>query len=437
MNTKKRKYRNSAMVFWVILLFPVSSGFSQEKAVLSTAEITLKGSAEGGILTLVQIPHHNSRYVSISTQHGESSESVAVRLAATINNSNPFEWGGTFEVIAKDGSFTLLGRPWSYSFAGTETGLGIPEPPTSLSAKYDEENNSIILNWQNPASGFDGIVIAKYGFPFTTYRMINGSEEKYVHQDEKYIRQRRDKRTNYDYFCIIGIRNGVPSGPAAIHLTGNAQEELFGIPFTNNISPNWTAWVKGGDKNAVRFEEAVKERFVDAKGQSYNPITHPDTKPFYQVIKITSPNVAAGIWRKFLGLIPGHTYRISARLNTLEMNSAQRDWAFSLHATYNGPDRSDLTVEQLSGLAALPDGTKGATAGRIALYEPRLTTNGTWEERSTGKNWRGLVAPDITLPPGVDTITVWLRHSGSDSTGVGIDWVKIEDLSVLPGKLQG
>lgn len=430
MNTKQTKYKNSAMVFLaILLLLPVSLGFSREKPVLATTEITLKGSAEGGILTLIQIPQRNSPYVSISTEPGESSESVATRLAATINNSNPFGWSEGFEVIAKDSSFTLLGQPGSYAFAGTEMGLGIPEPPTSLSGKYNMDNNQVILNWQNPASGFDGIFIAKYGFPCPTYRMINGSDEKYVHQDEKYLRQLRDKKVKFDYFCVIGIRNGVPSSPAAIHLTSSAQEELFGIPFMNNVAPNWTAYVTGGDKNAVRFEQGVREEFIHA-----NAITHPATKPFYQVIKITSPNVVAGIKREFLGLTPGHTYRVSARLSTLEMDSAQGDWSVSLHAAYNPPHEVGLTVEQLSGLAALPDGSKGAAAGRIALYDPGLTTNGTWEERSTGKEWRGLVAPDITLPPGANTITVWVRHSGPDSTGVGIDWVKLEDLSIITGK---
>lgn len=118
------------------------------------------------------------------------------------------------------------------------------------------------------------------------------------------------------------------------------------------------------------------------------------------------------------------------------MDSAKENWSFSLHAAYNAPGKTNLAVEQLSGLATLPDGSKGAEAGRIALYEPELTTNRTWEERSTGKEWRGLVVPDITLPHGVDTITVWVRYSGSSSTGVGIDWVKIEDLSVLPDKSQ-
>lgn len=426
MNTKQRKYKNAAMVFLtILLLLPVSRGFSQEKAVLATTEITLKGNAEGGVLTLVEIPQRNCRYVSISTQSGESSESVAMRLADMINNSNPFEWGGTFEVIVKDSSFTLLGQPGTYAFAGTETGLGIPEPPTSLSGMYDMENEQIILNWQNPASGFDGIFIAKYGFPWPTYSMITGSEEKYVYQ-------LKDKKINSTYFCIIGIRDGVPSSPAAIRLTVNAQEELFGIPFYNGVAPNWVAWSTEQKELNAKFDQIVRENYIAGKGNPFNPIKSPETKPFAQVIKTPSPNVTAGVWRKFLGLTPGHTYRISARINTLKMDACKGNWSFSLHAAHNGPTGSDLTPQQLAGLAPLPVGGSGPKAGRIALYGPGMTTNGKWIKRSTDKPRPGLEIGDITLPAGVDTITVWVRHSGSDSTGVGIDWVKLQDLSILP-----
>jgi hypothetical protein len=415
MNTKQRKYKNAAMVFLtIILLLSTSRVFSQEKAVLATIEITLKGNAEGGVLTLVEIPQRNCRYVSISTQSGESSESVAMRLANIINNSNPFEWGGgNFEVIVKDSSLTLLGQPGTYAFAGTERGLGIPEPPTSLSGMYDMENEQIILNWQNPTSGFDGIFIAKYGFPCPTYSMITGSEEKYVYQ-------LKDKKINSTYFCIIGIRDGVPSSPAAIQLTVNAQEELFGIPFYNGVAPNWTTWSTGRNANEVGFEQVVRERYVHrADGGRYNPVRKPETKPFSQIIRTKSPKVIAGVRRKFLGLTAGHTYRLSARLNTLEMDSCKTEWSFALHAACNAPGGGDLTTMQLAGAAALPDGSSGPAAGRIASYSPTATTKGKWVEHST----------DITLPAGVDTITVWVRHSGADTTGVGIDWVKLENLS--------
>lgn len=431
MNTKQRKYKNAAMVFLTtLLLFPVSLAFSQEKAVLATTEITLKGNAEGGVLTLVEIPQCNCRYVSIFTQSGESSESIAMRLADIINDSNPFGWGGgIFEIIVKDSSLTLLGQPGTYAFAGTETGLGIPEPPTSLSGMCDMENEQIILNWQNPASGFDVIFIAEYVFlrpnypTWPSYTKITGSEEKYVYQ-------LKDKKINSAYFYVIGILDGVPSSPAAIRLTVNAQEELFGIPFYNGVAPNWTTWSTGRNANEAGFEQVVRERYVHrADGGRYNPVRKPETKPFSQIIKTMSLGVKAGVWRKFLGLTPGHTYRISARLNTLEMDACKSDWSFSLHAAYNGPGGTDLTVGQFSGLAPLPDGSSGPSAGRTASYRPGATTNSKWVKGSTDGGGPGLEITDITLPTGVDTISVWVRHSGSDSTGVGIDWVRIEDLS--------
>jgi len=414
MNSKQSKYKNAAMVFLtILLLLPISRGFSQENAVLATTKITLKGNAEGGVLTLIKTFNRNANYVSISTKPGESSESVAMRLADIINNSNPFEWGGTFEVTVKDSSLTLLGPPGSYAFAGTETGLGIPEPPTSLSGKYDMENEQIILNWQNLVSHFDKIFIVNWELPFPTCSMIAGSEEQYVYA-------LRGRKIGSIYFCIIGIRDGVPSSPGAIYLCNNSQEELFGIPFTNGIAPNWRAWSTEANANKVQFEQAVRENYVNrADNDRYNPVRKPETKPFSQMIKTMSLGIKAGVWRKFLGLTPGHTYRISARLNTLEMDACKSDWSFSLHAAaYNGPGGTDLTVDQLSGLAALPDGSTGPASGRIAYYGPQATTNGKWVKSSV----------EITLPAGIDTMTIWVRHSGADSTGVSIDWVSLKDL---------
>lgn len=298
MNTKQIKYKKSAMVFLInLLLLSVSQGFSKEKPVLATTEITLKGNAKGGVLALIHIINRNSRCVSISTQPGESSESVAKRLAAIINDSNPFEWGGGhFEVIAKDSSFSLLGHAGTYAFTGTEMGLEIPEPLTSLSGKYDMDNKQVILNWQNPPSGFDKIFIVKGVLPGPRFRMIAGSEEKYVYELGNW-----EIRPIY-YFCVIGTRDGVPSSPGAIYLDNNSQQELFGIPFTNGVAPNWTTWVMGGEKNAVRFEQGVRKEYVDTKGLASNTIDYPDTKPFYQVIKITSPGAIAGVKESFLDL---------------------------------------------------------------------------------------------------------------------------------------
>lgn len=265
-------------------------------------------------------------------------------------------------------------------------------------------------------------------------------------------------------FCVVGFRGDTPSNAAAIHLSNNAQDELFGYPFTNGIAPNWVAWSTAEDPDAAKFQQVsnlwpkrpgpMHKTHDDASAESYRDAVgwcrrtggcrEPQDKPWTQLIRTESPGVQAGVWRKFLGVTPGHTYRVSALLNTLQMDSAEGDWSFSVHAAYNSPqrlaynspERTDLTVEQLSGLAQLPDGSKGPTAGQIACFNPGLSTKGKWELCSTdeGTPSPGKTITDIRLPSGVDTLTVWVRHSASQSTGVGILWVKLEDLSIMQDK---
>ena len=398
---------------------------SSDIATFETTYISLQGTATGGELILAQTSGRNPRFVAITTNPGESAQSVARRLAEVINTTDPFHWlirQGETPIIPAEGKLEgLLGSKGDYFLTGTEKGLGIPEPPLSLSCSYDSGKDQILLQWENPAGEYDSIFIVRrwssspmFGFP------IPGTSTSFTLD----MKKRTWDVNNVDIW-LIGFRDDTPSNAAAIHMSGNSQDERFGIPFTGVVAPNWTTFTMGGKTNAVQFEQGVRQMFVSSKGQS-NSIKHPATKPFYQLIKITSPDAVAGVKRKFLGLAPGHTYRVSARLSTLEMDAAQPDWSLSLHAAYNPPGGAYLTTEQLSGLSMLADGSKGAAAGRIALYQPGLTTNRNWHERSTGKEWRGLTAPDITLPPGVDTITVWIRCSGLGT--FGIDWVKLEDL---------
>jgi hypothetical protein len=166
----------------------------------------------------------------------------------------------------------------------------------------------------------------------------------------------------------------------------------------------------------------------------HKEIQKPTDKPFYQIVKTKKPEGKAGIWRKFLGLTPGHKYRVTALLNTLDMDKAKGQWSFSFHAARNAPGGKDFTPEQMSGEAALPDGSKGEKAGRIVCYGPGQTTTREWVYSSTDPAQRcpGREIGDITLPEKVDTITVWLRHQAEDSKGVGYLWIKLEDLSMPP-----
>ena len=404
----------------------------------STGTLTFTGSASGGRLVLSETLNRNARHASIATTHGESAHSVAKRLSEAINESDPFNWTGgqghprTYASGASIKNLTGWGPDLTeFIIGGTESGLGIPKPPLFLSACYNADNNQILLRWINPLNAYDSILVLTNwsNYQQSSGVMIKGTSTKFVRDLNK-----QPVDVNDLDIWLIGFRNKIPSNAAAIHLNGNSQVELYGIPFTDNVAPNWKAWLMASDKNAVEFEQGVRERFLHKKDRTDNSIKHPVTKPFYQIVRTKTQDAYAGVWRKFMGLTPGHTYRVAIGINTLEMDSSKTAWEFSLHATYNAPDGSDLSVAQFAGLSSLPDGSKGSHAGKIALYHPGLTTKNTWSRRLTGKQWRDEFVPDITLPKGVDTITIWVRCWSAEPGAFAIDWVKLEDMTAKEPK---
>jgi len=56
-------------------------------------------------------------------------------------------------------------------------------------------------------------------------------------------------------------------------------------------------------------------------------------------------------------------------------------------------------------------------------------TKGEWAKVQTGVEG-GL--PDITIPEGFDSITVWLCLTGLSPNGVGMEWIRLEDGTGLP-----
>ena len=220
---------------------------------------------------------------------------------------------------------------------------------------------------------------------------------------------------------VIGFKDEIPSNVSSIHVSdnGNCQDEAFGIPFTDGITPNWKAWstVNTIEKNAFKQEN----KFPNLRQYYFSALS---SKPFYQVIKGSTTGNVHGLYRKFMGLEPGHTYRIIASLTTLDMNSIESNWSASLCATYNrGTDK--LNAKQFAGLSALPNGKKGASAGQIASFgKNKGTTKGKFS--IVGGN----AETHITLPDGVDTITVWIRFDCKDPNGkIGFSGVRLEDIT--------
>ena len=219
------------------------------------------------------------------------------------------------------------------------------------------------------------------------------------------------------------------SNAAVITLDYNddSQQELDIQPFTGGIRPNWRAWSHGGQPASLLLAQGSKgewKRF-DAEPRAS---VEPKDNPYFQRIKTRSPEVIGGVCRKFLGLKPGHTYRLSTRMNTFEMDGGRENWSFSFHAVAHSKDVT-LTAEQMAGLLPLPDGSVGLTAGQVGSYGPGSTTKGQFVELSTEKSDPNSQVRDITLPPGAEVITIWFRYSGPASTGVGFDWIKLKDVT--------
>jgi hypothetical protein len=391
-----------------------------------TTSITFRGVANGGELILAEALNRNMRIATIQTQAGETAEVVANRLAEYINRNNPFEWHipARYEgkPIKSEGG-TLKGLPGGrtkYILAGTETGLGIPLPPCSLSCTLFAKDKRLLLSWENPLGAYDEIAIV-YNWTNFDHRggdRVEGDSSSFIVD----LNQRTLDTSDLDVW-VIGLRNGLPSNAGAIRLDGNSQEELFGIPFTSRVAPNWKAWSLDTAPNIEQFSCSIKDNLTAVRemGKRYNSIKTNDSKPFRQVLKSPAQGGTLGIWRKFLGLSPGHTYKLSARLSTLDMSGNDTEWEFSMHAMPDKPDKKELTANQMSGLEVLPNGETGPQAGRITEFGPG---------KLTAKNEYVIHSADITLPEDSNSITVWLRHTGKGTSGVGFDWIKLEDLSM-------
>lgn len=392
---------------------------------------TFTGEASGGTLIMWDNLGRNARYVAVETKAGEPAKTAIERLAEAIDEANPFDWlgfpTGKKLVTSSEGELRdILGSCADYMTAGTETGLGIPQPPHSLTTNYDPNLKRVSLRWINPLGAYDSIRVRTNwsNYDHTGGTKVQGNSESYVIDLNKYPVDMSDLD-----ILVIGVRNDIPSNAAAIHINNNIQEELFGIPFTSGLAPNWQRWSLDNAEGAINPQMGIRSEMTCAKGRVYNPITTADKKPFYQIINVGDKGGTGGVYRKFIGLTPGHTYRVKARVATLSEPN-EKNWSISVHVAANGSDGRDLSPRQMAGLDALPCGEKGNAAGRMALYDSSFITKGKFTEISTDKVMSGSQIKDITLPQNVDSITVWVRCVSSAGLSAAIDWISLEDLSI-------
>ena len=398
-----------------------------------STEIMLRGESKGGILTLMKAPGWNYPYVIVTNRPGDAAAAVLGRLALALG-SLPSEakryYGGNPVIEIREDALVVPGggEIWSerpgmsagdWILGGTDRGFNIPAAPTAVSASY--VTNGFVIRWNNPPGGYDAIAVVYGAYPVA---QLDGMANRFV-----FTGQNGTGRI-YPWtdvtFLVLGCRGGTPSNGGAVRVREyRHQESLLNIPFTGGLAPGFVSWA-GTPDAGVELEQGNLPGM--GPGVDLSRFRFMGTG-FFQVIKGRG-DFRGGVCRRFLGLAAGHTYRVGARMSTLE--TKEGNWAFSLHAASDGPGAEGLTSAQLAGGAELPDGTKGSTAGQIARYGGSETTQGKWIASHSCSGGSGESKTDIMLPAtGADSISVWFRLEGTNVTNtvaVGFDSVSIEDI---------
>ena len=402
--------------------------------------------ASGGILTVAAPVGRAPASISVVTTPGESPESVVAKLQEASEASFDLNdrVGG---IRAEANGFIGVGSQNSGLFcvAGTETGLGIPAPVDSVSVLYDGATDKLIVKWRNPKkTQYDSLALVLNGVTFRSH--LDGSSTSYVVESASTLSDlwAPGSLRNFD-ISVVGYAAFCPSAAAGIWLTPCRQEEIENLPFRLGIAPNWTAWQRA-DAQALGFDEGRKQFFSGQspdeldrrqvkmqRGASYG-YTHPEDKLLYQILRANGGDSSGGLYRYFLGLQPGHAYRVRMRVNTLDQRADTGQWSYSLYALPVSSSGGDPSPAQLAGAAPF---ASGAMAGQAALFT-RLgsggggDTQGEWRYVATDGDGPGATGRgNIVLPAGADSILVWAAYTSDAPGAVGFDWIALEDADCM------
>jgi hypothetical protein len=279
-------------------------------------------------------------------------------------------------------------------------------------------SNSIILRWINQPGAYDSIGVFYSGIAVA---QLSGTMSEFVY-DGQYAVDKLFPSTDVA-FQVVASKDGTPSNGSGVRFRNHvSQESLMNVPFKRGVAPSFETWSVGITNGNLEVEQGNLPG-MEPKAETRNF----EANGFFQKLN-GHGRFNGGVSRRFIGLTPGRTYRIKARMNTLR--SGDGIWSFSFHAAFNMPGSNSLTTEQMSGSSELPDHTMGPTAGLLALCDSATLTKGNWVVRSSDSTSANTSSRDITLPGTSDSITVWFRLQGEGSTdvSVGLDSVTVEEL---------
>jgi hypothetical protein len=414
---KQIKLLNTLMFFLFTTVPPAAFAQKNGGMTIATSTLTISGKSSGGMLTVMRVPAWNCPYVIVTNMPGDSASTVIARLSKALSDCAACSkyYGGM--VYHTNNNLVLIGYGWI--FGGTDNGFNIPKAPTAFTASC--QSNILTLKWNNEAE-YDSIELFIDGIRVAT---LPGSATQYTLDNHNTYHSLFLSRLRDVTFSICVVKSGTPSNGSVLRLKNRTLEELLlNTPFLAGVAPGFEKWTDHKNHYLIDFEQGSLPEMMPA-----TDVRWLEGKGFYQMLGCQGAS-RGGVARRFIGLNPEHTYRVSARLNVLE--APKDNWTFSMHAAANPPGGARLSAEQVAGQSDLPNASKGSSAGQIVRLDSNHQARGQWENHSSSETSSDNVAKDITLPAGADSLTVWFRLEGSTSgkTSVGIDSVTIEDLGI-------
>jgi hypothetical protein len=418
--------------------------------------VYIEGVAKGGIVTLVLDDYEVRDRVSVPTAPGDMPEVVAKRLWEEIQRKGENFLQGPWRLpwsapkaFFSDGRLSL-GSGSRYYLVGTDAGP-LPPLPTSMSVRYERSSDSIYCDFVPPpqwgerawleVTMYRSTIDINCGeIPHALLREVvsKNVEPRHPLSDEppKPVDAKNLHGHAYTYYrhyryTDTGDRydRDFRSRPIYFKLSDTGQEELDNLPFYMNALPNWLPWNAEG--SSVALEEGDRRSELTREEQALNLAPSPDKRCYYQVFKTDAAHPGpGGICRRFLGLLGGHKYRLSSRMNTFATAPKKGSWSFSLHACCEAPGTDGVTVDQMTAKAPLPDGSTGPEAGQVACFNhDGEGTAGKWVAVSTGSDNPGKKIGDLTLPDNCTAISVWFRVGADCETQFGTDYMALEDVT--------
>lgn len=427
-NKTMRKTVNTLIIGLGVVMFALPVGAQKEMAM---THFVLKGKSAGGELVLTHIPELYGTHPNfvVTNFPGDDSGTVLERLARAIVASGYVP--GEVEAVKKGDSLILPNggiwrrddksiEPPMWIVGGNDRGFKIPPAPLFLSATY--QSNQVILRWINEVAYdslwvFGGVAMAM------ALEALPGDTERYVCDIRRLVPLDWPwpHGTNI-LLAVVGVKDGVPSTATAIRLVNFVrQEPVIDVPFSHGVVPGFRFWA---------------HLPTGAKAECYQRILHPTPigggteiwrLKYCQVFKGTGTG-QMGLYRRWLGLQPGHAYRVSAHLNKLDTKAANLQ--VTLCAVQLPRRGEDLTPKQMAGEEALPDGKSGKNAGQLARCDVTASPNNQQTEVPSGMKPLEPVAGEIMLSGDHDSIAVWCRVEIEDGQEVALrlESLAIEDL---------